>query len=117
GYEGIGAASSLNSMLDTLYERHLLGTIYIQEMQIAVATIGRDIRESLLVTDTAVRQQTVQKVREQFGALEEVTASAERNLVSDAGKAEMGRFKRLETQYREAILGIARQAAARQDKE
>ena len=29
GYEGIGAASSLNGILDTLYERHLLGTIYI----------------------------------------------------------------------------------------
>jgi methyl-accepting chemotaxis protein len=117
GYEGIGAASSLNGILDTLYERHLLGTIYILEMQIAIPTIGRDIRESLLVNDTARRQQSVQNLQEHFGALEESVAAAEKRLISERGRAEMARFKRLEPQYRGMVLEIARLAAAKQDKE
>ncbi|HEX3743921.1 MAG TPA: methyl-accepting chemotaxis protein [Bryobacteraceae bacterium] len=117
GYEGIGAASSLNGMLDTLYEHHLLGTIYIQDMQTAIPTIARDVREALLTNDANFRQRTVQNLQEQFSALEDLTALAERNLVSDAGRAEIGRFKRFEAQYREAILGVARLAAAGQDKQ
>jgi methyl-accepting chemotaxis protein len=117
GYEGIDAAGRLNGILDTLYERHLLGTIYILEMQTAIPAIGRDIRESLLENDAAARQLSVRNLQEDFGALEESIAAAEKRLVSERGKAEMAKFKRVEPQYRGMVLDIAHLAAARQDKE
>ena len=51
------------------------------------------IRESLLVNDTARRQQSVQNLQEHFGALEESVAAAEKRLISERGRAEMARFK------------------------
>jgi methyl-accepting chemotaxis protein len=117
GYEGIEAAGSLNSSLDTLYEVHMLGAAYVADVRATIPTIGREVRESLLVNDVAARQQSLQNLQEQFGAMEEAVAAAEKKLVSEQGKAEMARFKRLEPQYRAMILNVARLAAARQDKQ
>jgi methyl-accepting chemotaxis protein len=117
GYEGIGAASSLNSTLDTLYEVHMLGAASIAEVRATIPTIGREVRESLLVTDVAARQQSLQNLQEQFGTLEEAVSAAEKKISSAEGKAELAKFKKLEPQYRGSVLEVARLAVARQDKE
>ena len=117
GYEGIGAAGSLNNMLDTLYETHMLGAASVQDVRATILAIGREVRETLLATDIAARQQCVQNLQEQFTTLEEAVAVAEKKLLSEQGKAEIAKFKRLEPQYRTAILEVARLAAAKQDKE
>ena len=117
GYEGLGAASNLNGMLDTLYETHMLGAASVQEVRATIPSIGREVRESLLVTDTAERQQSAQNLQEQFAALEEAVAAAEKKLLSEQAKAEIAKFKRLEPQYRAMVLEVARLAVARQDKE
>jgi methyl-accepting chemotaxis protein len=117
GYEGIGAAGSLNSMLDTLYETHMLGAAYVQEVNAMIPTIGREVRESLLVTDVEERQQSAQKLQEQFTTLEEAMAAAEKKIVSEQAKAEIVKFKRIEPQWRTMVLEVARLAVAKQDKE
>jgi methyl-accepting chemotaxis protein len=117
GYEGIAAANNLNNTLDTLYEVHMLGAALVQEVRATIPAIGREVRESLLVNDTAARQQSVQNLQEHFGALEEALAAAEKKIVSEQAKAEIAKFKRLEPQYRGMILEIARLSAAKQDKE
>ncbi|HUB78299.1 MAG TPA: methyl-accepting chemotaxis protein [Bryobacteraceae bacterium] len=117
GYEGLGAASSLNGMLDTLYETHMLGAASVQEVRATIPTIGREVRESLLISDTALRQQSAQNLQEQFAALEEAVAAAEKKLLSEQAKAEVAKFKRLEPQWRATILEVARLSVAHQDKE
>jgi methyl-accepting chemotaxis protein len=117
GYQGISAANNLNNTLDTLYEVHMLGAALVQEVRAMIPTIGREVRQSLLVNDTAARQQSIQNLQEHFGALEEALSAAEKKIVSEQAKAEIAKFKRLEPQYRGIILEIARLSAAKQDKE
>jgi methyl-accepting chemotaxis protein len=116
GYEGLGAVGKLNDTLDAVYDIHLLGAAYIADVRAMIPGIGRDVRESLLVTDTATREQTLQKLQEQFGSLEEAVSAAEKKIVTADGKAELAKFKHLEPQYRAMVLDVARLAVERQDK-
>jgi methyl-accepting chemotaxis protein len=117
GYQGIVAAAKLNDSLATLYNAHLLGMAYVDDAKAAVPMIGRELRQSLLVSDVAQRQQCTQKVQEYFGTLEEALAGAEKKLVSAAGKAELVKIQHWEPQYRQLVLEIVHLAEARQDKE
>ena len=117
GYEGVVAAGKLDSALATLYDAHLLGMAYVQDAKAAVPIIGRELRQSLLVSDISQRQQCSQKVQEEFGVLEEAMAGAEKKLVSAAGKAELVKIQHWEPQYKQLVLEIGRLAEARQDKD
>ena len=117
GYQGIVAAGKLDNSLATLYDAHLLGMAYVQDSKAAVPIIGRELRQSLLVTDIAQRQQCTQKLEEEFGTLEEALAVIEKKLVSAAGRAELAKIQHWEPQYRQLVLEAARLAEARQDKE
>jgi methyl-accepting chemotaxis protein len=117
GYQGVSTSNTLNNMLTALYEKHLLGTASIQDAKALIPTIGREVRQTLLDSDVASREQGGRNVEAQFDSLEEAMSSAEKTLVTERGKAEMAKFRHLEPQYRSMVMELVRLAVARQDKQ
>ena len=117
GYEGIEAAGNLSSTMESLYEVHMLGAASVADVRATIPMIGREVRETLLVSDAAARQQNLQTLQEEFATLEEAVTAAEKKITSEEGKAELAKFRHAEPEYRAMILDVARLAVARQDKE
>jgi methyl-accepting chemotaxis protein len=65
----------------------------------------------------AVRQRSLQTLQEDFAGMEDVMSAVEKKIVSEQGKAEIAKFKRVEPQYRAMVLEIARMSLAGQDKQ
>jgi methyl-accepting chemotaxis protein len=117
GFQGIGASNTLNNMLSTLYERHMLGLVSILQAKALIPTIGREARQALIAGDVAAREQCSRNLQEYFDSLEDAMSSAEKTLATEEGKAEMAKFKHAEPQYRSMVTEVVRLAVARQDKE
>jgi len=116
GYQGVSSANTINNMLDTLYERHMLGAAQIQDAKALIPTIGREIRQALLESEVQGREKSARNLQEEFSALEEAIGAAEKNLVTEEGKAAMAKLRRLEVEYKSMLGSIAQLAIARQDK-
>jgi len=116
GFQAIATSNTLNNMLTVLYEKHLLGAASIQEAKALIPTIGREVRQALLDSNVAEREQSARTLQVQFDSLEAAMSSAEKTLATDRGKAEIVKFKQIEPQYRSMVMEVVRLAIARQDK-
>src|ERR1700749_2830237 len=89
GYQGVNAANTINGMLNTLYERDMLGLSAIKEAGIDLARIGRDSRVAILSSDPEEVQRLTHTVDKEISDLDTQLAVAEKSLVTEEGKAQM----------------------------
>src|SRR6185369_16389958 len=82
GYEGMAAASTLNAMLDTLYQRDMLGLAAAQEAQSSLFEIDRDIRQAILEADVSSIQKMEESVNAAFSRLDERLSRVEKTLAA-----------------------------------
>ncbi len=114
GYEGFAttAASRLNSSLDTLYEVHMLGAAgvadvksYFPHDRAGTARVALAKRSGRAPTECAdYSGGTVRRHGRDHGR------DRKEDRLGAKGKADVAKFKRLEPQYREMVLEIARLA-------
>ena len=116
GYQGVTAAGRLNATIDELYVKHMVGAASIYQMEVLVPTIGRDLRQALIASDTAGRAQCARNLETAFAALEDHIASTERTLVTEEGKAALAKIRREEAEYKPLVTDVVRLAIDHQDK-
>ena len=61
GYMGVSSLAKINGMLVTLYARDMAGLSAVKQAEIELFTIGRDMRQSLLI-DKEARAPIVQQI-------------------------------------------------------
>ncbi|HEY1339243.1 MAG TPA: methyl-accepting chemotaxis protein [Bryobacteraceae bacterium] len=117
GYEGIRSSNTLNDMLDTLYERHMLGVAAVLEARGSVLDIGRQMRQAVIEEDAANVQRCEEAVGQGFAALDDQLNRAEKTLVTDEAKAVMVRLRRALPEFRATVGEVLRAARANDDKQ
>jgi len=110
GYYGVANMSKINGMLNTLYEREMLGLSQVKEANTTLIKIGRGIRQVAIEVDAEERARVgrnveglIQEFRNQFG-------KAESAFVLPEGKAKYASaketFDRFEAQLK-SLLAVA----------
>ncbi len=51
GYKGLGAAGDIDAMLNSMYDKELVGIVEIQKANILRVTISRDTRSAMMPRD------------------------------------------------------------------
>lgn len=103
GYEGLSATKSMNGMLNTLYEKHMMGLAHIKESQLQIAMIGRDVRKIVLAVDRDEAEQAAQAVEAHFKDLDESLALGEKTLILDEAKATAAKLRETLIQYKTGL--------------
>jgi len=116
GHEGLRAAGGLNDMVDTLYQRDMLGMAALKEAQATVLDIGREARQAVIETDQEAVQQIGQTVDQDFSKLEEELGRGEKTLVTEEGKQLMAKVRQRLPEFGASIKQIMHQAEANDDK-
>jgi methyl-accepting chemotaxis protein len=112
GYEGIAGSSTIKTMLDTLYERDMLGLSAMKQANNYVVAIGRDARAAIICTDRAQVEQKTRGIDDDFTALHGELQKVERTLTTDESKAKMASMKDLLPGYEEGVKEVSRQVLA-----
>jgi len=116
GYQGLNAARTLNGSIDNLYVKHMVGSALIYQMEVAVPTIGRDARQSLIASDTAGRELCARNLEGYFATLEDHISAVERTLVSEEGRAVLAKIRHEESEYKPMVTEVVKLAINHQDK-
>ncbi len=116
GYQGISGMNTLNTMLNTTYERDLMGMAAIKDLNTNIAVIGRESRQAVLDTDMASMESDNQKLEAAFTAVDDQLARAEKTFTTDEGKAAVRKLKELLPEYRTIVKDVVRLTMANDNK-
>ncbi|HUK25762.1 MAG TPA: methyl-accepting chemotaxis protein [Terriglobales bacterium] len=116
GYEGISSASTLDTLIDNLYEREMLGLGHVKQAGLDRANVEEDARAAILTSDKAVMEQKGREVEEDFSALKDDLAKAEKTVASDEDKAELAKVREVLPQYENAMNQVVQYAIVDDDK-
>ncbi len=83
GYQGISSLGKINGMLNTLYERDMVGLSAIKEANIDLIYVGRAVRKVLLETDRAKAQACAAEIDKYDRLLNEHTANFEKTVLQE----------------------------------
>ena len=100
GYKGVAAAGELDSMLDRLYDKEMLGISAIQNANMLRLQIARDTRWAMGIKDKAQKQQLATNVSKTFGDLDEALAPIDKTLETDEGKALLAKIREMVPLYK-----------------
>jgi methyl-accepting chemotaxis protein len=89
GYLGISSMGKVNGMLNTLYERDMIGLSAIKEANIDLIYIGRGVRKVLLETDRAKAQAMAAEIDKYDRQFAEHTAAFEKTILQDETRQQL----------------------------
>jgi methyl-accepting chemotaxis protein len=116
GYQGISGMNDINTMLNTLYERDLMGLAAMKDVDANIARVGREMRQVVLDTDAAAMQAGEQRLQTYFTEIDQALAKAEKTFVTEEGKAAMAGVKAGISELRTGVQGVVRFATAGDNK-
>jgi len=107
GYQGVASASSLNSMLEAMYQKDLVGLLGLEHALQHKIEIARDTRNVMLQSEHAAAEEKARDVQKDFVLLREEVANIEGTIHTDETRVRMTRIKELlpiyETKEEEAV--------------
>ena len=110
GYLGIRGMSNINDMLNTLYEKHLVGVSEIKEANINLIYLGRSVRNAILADDKATREKNAQEGEGFYKTMMERLAATEKTIVTDEGRALVAKARQDADAYMKCVRDIYRLA-------
>ena len=116
GYEGIFAANTLNSMLNTLYEQQLLGISAVRGANTRIRAIGQDAREAIISNDQTEIAQINDKIDKSMALLNQRLEKAEATLTTEEDRQRMAQVRQIVPEYERNIKEILRLSSAGDDK-
>ncbi len=116
GYQGITGMNTINDLLNTLYERDMLGIAAIKDFGNSVAKIGRETRQAVIDTDLASVQSQEQRVQTYFTAADDALARAEKTFTTEQGKAVVAKLKQDLPEFQTAVREVLRLTMANDKK-
>ena len=117
GYVGVSSAGRLDNMIDSLYEREMLGLSAMKEADADIIRIARETNAAIVASDKAEMEQHGRNVEGLFRHLDEELGKAEKTISSDDGKAKMAKIREIVPQYETAIKEVLRFAVVDDDKQ
>jgi methyl-accepting chemotaxis protein len=99
GYQGITNLSSINAMLDKLYNVETLGIIHIKNADLALSNYARSLANFLLASSTEDKNNFKQSMDQNASLLVSEMAQAEKLLHTEEGKATLVELKEKWKQY------------------
>jgi len=100
GYKGVAAAGDLNTMLDKLYDKELMGISSIQNSNVIRLQIARDVRMAMSIKDKVQKQQIAANVDKAFGNLDEAMVPIDKTLETEEGKALVAKIRETVPHYK-----------------
>ena len=116
GYQGLSAAGKLSGVIDELYNKHMLAGAAIDQIQLQVAGVRVDARQSLIAPDAMGREECARNLQTYFASLEEGLTTVERSMSSEEGKALLEKIRRDEAQYKPMATEVVHLAINGQNK-
>jgi methyl-accepting chemotaxis protein len=117
GFEGISATSLLDDMIDSLYQREMLGLSAVKQADMERVKIESDTRAAILTSNKALMEQKGRDVEQDFAAMYAELDKAEKTMVTDQDKAAMAKVKEVLPQYEAATKEVVRYAVVDNDKD
>ncbi len=87
GYIGYDSADKINTMLNTMYENHLQGLIYVKNANIALGEVRIALRSAALATDEIENKAQVDIANENEAKFEAAMAEFEKTIVTEQARA------------------------------
>jgi methyl-accepting chemotaxis protein len=106
GYKGVTAAADIDAMLNSMYNRDLLGIAAVQRGNVIRLTIARDLRNALIYKDKARKEEMASSVSKSFNDLDESLTQIDKTVVSEDSKARMAKARELIPEYKKSVDGV-----------
>src|SRR6185369_3110707 len=119
GYRGITGMSTINDMLDTMYNRDMTGLSAIKEANINLIYVGRAMRAAVLnnhKTELDRIEQHSRNVDKYLAAVASNPDAAENTIVTEKGKAEIAKLKSGLAEYQRHGRGVMSMALEGNDE-
>lgn len=116
GYQGIQGMSDEDSLVDSLYQKEMLGMAAIKDVSTSLALVGRQARGIALDTDGSALQQDQEKVEALFQDMDQDLSASQKSFVTEEGKALLAQLKQGVPAYRSLVMEAFRLAAAKDRK-
>ncbi len=100
GYKGVAAAGDIDTMLEKLYDKELMGISAIQNANVIRLQIAYSVRYAMGVKDKAKKQELSASVTKGFGDLDEALVPIDKTLETDEGKALLARIRETLPHYK-----------------
>jgi hypothetical protein len=117
GFVGVNDLGVVKTMMETLYNRHLIGLSAIKEANINLIYIGRGLREAILQTDRQLVQTAIQGVEQGITTMGQHLDHADTSIVTDDDKVKLAKARQLSGQYVAAVREVLALAEANRDAE
>jgi methyl-accepting chemotaxis protein len=117
GYLGMSKMSQVNGMINTLYERDMIGLSDAKEANVNLIYIGRAARQAILETDKSAVATHAQNIEKYFAEFTDHLNQAAKTLVTDESKANVAKIQEMLPAYREGIRDALQQAGDGKDEE
>ncbi len=103
GVLGINNMGKINSMLEALYNNHLIGISHTKEANINLICIGREVRNMILAATIADRENYEKKVEKYNSLLKEELLEAKKTTFTEEGKAAIQKAEDAYEEYFKAL--------------
>jgi len=111
GYLGIHSISKVDAEIQTMYEKELQGVSNARAVQFHYATMGRQLRQVLLSTDEAVRNQAMHELDQEQVALARELEDLRRRIFRDENRRNLRTFEENYAVYRQNLNQVLQLAS------
>jgi methyl-accepting chemotaxis protein len=115
GYMGVSSLGKVNGMLETLYARDMAGLSAVKQAQIELFTIGRDMRQSLLI-ERGDRAAILPQIEKTDAALRENLKTYEKSLATAEGKLKFAELDKTYAEYLGMVKDVMKFSVAGDDR-
>ncbi len=103
GILGINNMGKINSLIKAIYNNHLIGISHTKEANINLIYMGREVRNMILATTIADRENYEKKIEEYNKTLKEELYEAKKTTFTEAGKVAVNKAETAYEEYYKAL--------------
>jgi methyl-accepting chemotaxis protein len=116
-YLGVSSMGKINTMLNILYERDLVGLKGAEEANLQLLNIGRAVRQAVLETDKTAVERHSQNFEKYTAEFQKNLQECEKTLATEEGKAVVATIEEALPKYTEIVRQAFRLAGEDKDEE
>ncbi|HYD51786.1 MAG TPA: methyl-accepting chemotaxis protein [Gemmatimonadaceae bacterium] len=117
GFTGVQRMGQINGMLNTLYERDLVGLSLINEANTDLAIIGRTVRQAVLDTGMADMERSRADIQRRSATMDSMLTAFEKTVALEETKAKLAEARRTKAEYVDGANRVVELTIARRDAE
>ncbi|AKU93655.1 Methyl-accepting chemotaxis protein I (serine chemoreceptor protein) [Labilithrix luteola] len=112
GWCGVSGMNDINGMLNTLYERDMVGLAHMQTAESNFIRVGRSARQTIIDTEATAMESSARAVETADAELRRQLDATEKTLITPEGKAKYAEIRTLYPEYFAIIREVLKYALA-----